>query len=62
MQRSIQSVKEKNDCAAISPKSLIVRWYAQDQIFDDMYSDGFSKPKSNIGAPIDNDSNLAKDQ
>lgn len=62
VERSIQSVKEKNDCAAISPKSLIVRWYAQDQIFDDMYSDGVSKPKSNIGAPVDNDSNQAKDK
>jgi hypothetical protein len=58
-QRSIQSLKE--NCPATSPKSLIERWYAKDNIFDEIYSDGFSKPKSNIGAPVDNDSNQAKD-
>ena len=62
MQRSIKSVKEKNGLQGISPKSLIVRWYAQDQIFDDMYSDGFSKPKSIKGAAIDSESNLGKEQ
>lgn len=53
-QRSIQSLKE--NCVVTSPKSLIERWYAKDNIFDEIYSDGFSKPKSIIGAPVDNDS------
>jgi hypothetical protein len=54
-QRSIQSLKE--NYVSTSPKSLIERWYAKDHIFDEIYSDGFSKPKSNNGALIDNNLN-----
>jgi hypothetical protein len=34
-QRSIQSLKE--NCPATSPKSLIERWYAKDNIFDEIF-------------------------